>query len=280
MKRTSFAAAVSVGVLLAIQGVVAMAGPKHGGGDAPTVSTLAAMHEKELRWALTHQEITDLYNNTGGLFDKEYAPRLAKLQPGVEMQKVEQERDTRKANFERSYSVFGDMPSGLDVTPLHGEYSYKNDEGIQTVFKDGKTRSFFYIKDKLWKIYDEIPLRADGPLGDTYQGAITKLNAILGAPGRTRAADPSEGLERTETDWQDAMTHLRADDRSSEHKIGIVLEDKRTLANLASLRSHKAEDPFAIDPSISKVTKGGISDPNAAKSSKPVDAGAPLKGGH
>ena len=52
-----------------------------------------------------------------------------------------------------------------------------------------------------------------------------------------------------------------------------MLEDKRTLANLASLRSHKAEDPFAIDPSIAAVTKGGISDPNAAKSSKPADAG-------
>ncbi len=75
------------------------------------------------------------------------------------------------------------------------------------------------------------------------------------------------------------MSHLRADDRSGEHLIGIVLEDKRTLANLASLRSHKAEDPFALDPSIAAVTKGGISDPNAAKSSKSsVDGGAPFKG--
>ncbi len=278
MKRNSFAAAVSVGVLLAIQGVVAIAAPPKGAADAPLVSTLAALHEKELRWGLTHQEVTDLYDNPGALFDREYAPRLAKLQPGIEMQKVETERDTRKANFERSYSVFGDSPSGYDVTPLHIEYTYKNDEGIQHLFKDGKTRSFFYIKDKLWKIYDEVPLKADGPLGDTYQGAIAKLNAMLGAPGRTRAPSPSDGLERTETDWQDAMSHLRADDRSGEHLIGIVLEDKRTLANLASLRSHKAEDPFAIDPSIAAVTKGGVSDPNAARGSKPADAGAPVKG--
>ena len=156
------------------------------------------------------------------------------------MQKVETERDSRKANFGRSYNVFADSPSGFDVTPLHSEYTYKNDEGIQRVFKDGKNRSFFYIKDKLWKIYDEIPLKADGPLGDSYQAAVAKLNALLGAPGRVRAADPSEGLERTTTDWQDAMSHLRADDRSGEHLVGIVLEDKRTLANLASLRAHKA----------------------------------------
>jgi hypothetical protein len=279
MKRNSFAAAVSVGVLLAIQGVVAIAAPpKHGAADAPLVSTLAALHEKELHWGLSHEEVTDIYDGPGALFDREYAPRIAKLQPGIEMQKVETERDSRKANFQRNYSVFADSPSGYDVTPLHSEYTYNNDEAIQRVFKDGKNRSFFYIKDKLWKIYDEIPLRADGPLGDTYQTAVAKLNALLGVPGRTRGASAAEGLDRTSTDWQDTMSHLRADDRSGEHLVGVVLEDKRTLANLASLRSHKAEDPFAIDPSIAAVTKGGISDPNAARSSKPTDAGAPFKG--
>jgi len=279
MKRKSFVAAMSVGVLLAIQGVVAIAAPpKHAGPDAPTVATLAAMHEKELRWGLSHQEVTDIYDLPGALFDREYVGRLAKLQPGVEMQKVEAERDTRKANFERSFAVFGDTPSGYDVTPLHTEYTYKNDEAIQRLYKDGKNRSFFYIKDKLWKVYDEIPLKADGALGDTYQAAIAKLNALLGAPGRTRGPNPSEGLDRTTTDWQDAMSHLRADDRSGEHLVGIVLEDKRTLASLGALRSHKAEDPFAIDPSIAAVTKGGISDPNAAKGSKPGEPGASSKG--
>jgi hypothetical protein len=278
MNRKSFVAAMSVGVLLAIQGVVAVAAPPKGGPDAPTVATLAALHEKELRWGLTHQEVTDIYDLPGALFDREYAGRLSKLQPGIEMQKVEAERDTRKANFERSFAVFGDTPSGYDVTPLHTEYTYKNDEAIQRVYKDGKNRSFFYIKDKLWKVYDEIPLKADGALGETYQAAITKLNALLGAPGRTRGPKPADGIDRTTTDWQDAMTHLRADDRSGEHLIGIVLEDKRTLAMLGSLRSHKAEDPFAIDPSIAAVTKGGISDPNAAKGSKPGEPGASAKG--
>jgi hypothetical protein len=278
MKRSSFAAAMSVGVLLAIQGVVAIAAPPKAHGDAPLVSTLAALHEKELHWGLTHEEVTDLYDGPGAFFDREYAPRIAKLQPGIEMQKVETERDSRKANFQRNYAVFADSPSGLDVGPLRPEYTYNNDEGIQRVFKDGKNRSFFYIKDKLWKIYDEIPLKADGPLGDSYKTAVAKLNDLLGAPGRFRAADASQGIPRAETDWQDAMSHLRCDDRSSEHLVGIVLEDKRTLANLGSLRSHKAEDPFALDPSIAAVTKGGISDPNAARSKSSGDAGAPFKG--
>jgi hypothetical protein len=279
MKRaTSFAAACTLGIVLAIQGAAAIAAPPK--GDAPVVSTLAALHEKELRWGLSHMEVIDIYNLPGALFDREYAPLLARLQPGSDMQKLESARDSRKANFQRAYAVFSDSPSGYDVTPLHNEYSYNNDEGIQRVFKDGKNRSFFYIKDKLWKIYDEIPLKADGALGDTYQSAVAKLNALLGVPGRVRGADPAQGLERTTTDWQDTMSHLRADDRSGEHLVGIVLEDKRTLANLASLRTNKPKDPFALDPSISAITKGGVSDPNAAKPAPSADPGAAQNKGH
>ena len=43
------------------------------------------------------------------------------------------------------------------------------------------------------------------------------------------------------------------------------MEDNNTLGNLASLRTMKAEDPTAIDPSIAAVTKGGLTDPNAAR---------------
>jgi hypothetical protein len=61
--------------------------------------------------------------------------------------------------------------------------------------------------------------------------------------------------------------------------VGVVLEDKRTLSNLPQLRAMKAEDPFALDPSVSAITRGGISDPNAARA-RP-DAGAPKrKAGH
>jgi hypothetical protein len=276
MKRAiSFAA----GIVLAFTGVIAVAAPpKASAGDAPVVASFAGLHlqAKELHWGLTHDEVTEIYNTPGGLFDREYAPLIARLQPGVEMQQLESDREGRKINFQHSYAVFSDSPSGYDVTPLRPEYTYNNEEGIQRVFKDGKNRSFFYIKDKLWKIYDEIPLKADGPLGDTYQAAVAKINAVLGVAGRVRAANPSQGIDRTTTDWQDASTHLRADDRSGEHLLGLVHEDKRTLANIGTLRANKAKDPFAIDPSIAAITKGGISDPNASRSAG-TDAGPSKK---
>ena len=80
---------------------------------------------------------------------------------------------------------------------------------------------------------------------------MTKLNALFSAsPARIRAADPSQGLERTEADWQDARSHLRAVDRSGEHLVGIVSRTGTRSTNLPSLRTNKPVDPFALDPDI------------------------------
>ena len=258
MKRALLAAlALAAGVMLAMAALAASA-------DAPVVSTLAPLMEKELHWGMSHAEVVDVYNRPAGLFDREFAAQIAKLQPGTQMDEVQADRDNRKVNFAHAYAEFQDTPTGYDLTPLKSEYTYDNGEAIQEVFKDGKNRFFFYIKDQLWKIYDQIPLKADGPLGDSYQGALARLGGVLAAPPRVRAAG-KQGLANTTADWQDGSTHLRAVDRSGEHLVGIVLEDKRTLANLASLRSNKAADPFALDPSVAALTRGGISDPNAGR---------------
>ncbi|MGD0674290.1 MAG: hypothetical protein ABSC94_02655 [Polyangiaceae bacterium] len=267
MNRAIFAvAALAAGALLAMTGLAA---PR---GDAPVVSSLAPLMEKELHWGMTHVEVVDAYNHPTGLFDREYAPRLAKLQPGVDMDELQAERDNRKSNFAHAYSEFLDTPTGYDLTPLKSEYSYNNGEALQKLYKDGKTRFFFYIKDRLWKIYDEVPLGSDGALGGSFQAALTRIAGVLGAPGRVRPGG-TQGLEQTTADWQDSATHLRVVDRSSDHLVGLVLEDKRTVANLPSLRTAKAQDPFALDPSIAAITRGGVTDPNAARQ-QDVDAGA------
>jgi len=280
MKRVLLAASLAAGALLA-GGMIAVAAPPRAGqaaaADPPTVNSLSTLMERDIHWGMSHTEITDVYNKLNGLFDREYAPQLAKLQPGVDMQQLEADRDNRKANFERSFTPFSaGSPTGYDVGSLHLEYTYNNGEAIQRLFKDGKNRYYFFIKDRLWKLYDEVPLKSDGPLGGTFQEAVTKLNTLFSVAARIRAADASQGLERTEADWQDTKSHLRAVDRSSEHIVGIVLEDKSTLGNLAALRANKPVDPFALDPAIANLTRKGVSDPNAGRTSV-ADAGTKRK---
>ena len=236
--------------------------------EAPVVPTLVPMMDG-LKWGMTHVEVVTAYNKIDGLFDREYNAQLQKLQPGVQMKALEAERDNRKSAFERSFIEFKETPTGYDATALKGEYSYRNHEAIMTVERNGKKRFFFFIGappgDRLWKVYDEVPLADGGPLGKTYQEAVTKLQTQLGVAARIRAADPAQNLGYTTADWQDASSHLRALDRSQLRPaaVGVVMEERSTMNNIGNLRSVKAEDPMALDPSISAVTRGGLTDPNA-----------------
>ena len=232
--------------------------------DPPTVASLGGMLEKGVHFGMSHAQITNVYNKIGGIIDIDVAPLLAQVQPGTEMQNIKAAADAKKAAFASTWTEFGDLPLGFDSLPIKHEYTYKNHESVQKIARNGRVRYFFYINDKLWKVYDEYALGAGSPLGGSYAEAIAKLNSALGAAGRPREAGSTPMMDFNETDWVDKRGHLRALDRSAK-TIALVLEDLPTLNRLPSLRSNTLADPTAIDPSITAVTKGGVSDPNAAQ---------------
>lgn len=232
----------------------------------PTVPTLAGFMERELKWGMSHAEVTDAYNSQRGFFERDYTPLLARAQPGVALDNVRAEMNSKKAAFAASFVPFLDTPNGYDSLPISNEYTYKNNEALQKVMRNGRVRYLFYFSDKLWKIYEEFPLKPDANLGSSYQEAVTKINTALGAAGRVLAADPAKGIARTTTDWVDANNRMRAIDRGS-NVVGLVLEERASLNRLDTLRANKAVDVTTIDPSITAVTKHGVSDPNAAQPS-------------
>jgi len=235
-------------------------------GEAPVVSTLAEFQEG-LRWGMSHADVQKLFTQQGGVIWKDFDERLTKARVGPEQTAIEAEREQAKAAFGRSYIEFKDTPTGYDATGIKGEYTYKNKESLMWVSRAGKKRFFFFINDRLWKVYDEVPLADGGPWGKTYLDAVNQMNAKLGAQGRVLGADAAKGINATTVDYKDNASHMRVVDRSGEKMVAIVLEDNGTLSNLASLRSNKPEDPNAIDPTVAQVTKGGLSDPNAPSGS-------------
>ena len=234
-------------------------------GEPTPVSSLSSMMDG-LRWGMSHADLTKMFTENGGIIWKDYDARLAKARVGPEMTAIEAEREGAKQAFSRSFIEFKDVPTGYDATGIRHEYTYRNRESLMWITREGKPkRYFFFINDRLWKMYDEVPLAEAGPLGKSYIDAVNKLNAQVGAQGRIQGADPDKGIAATTVDWKDGSSHLRVVDRTGDRVAGVVIEDNGTLGNLVSLRPNKAEDPTAIDPSISAVTKGGLSDPNAAK---------------
>lgn len=286
MKRKTIALAALV-VLAVVPVLSALAAPPAGGKghakavaapvatEPPTVGSSLNPMFAPFKWGASHTEVVKAHNQTGGVFDVDYNPQLAKLQPGVKMQAVEAERDAKKAAFSASWVEFKDTPTGYDQTGIKDEYTYRNKESVIYVDRNGRRRYFFFIADRLWKIYDEVTFGEQ--VGKTFAEVVAKLNTQLGVPGRVRAADTAQGLAQTTVDWQDAVTHLRALDRGG-NIYGQVLEERATLGNLVQLRAAKIDDPFAVDPSISAATRGlGRFDPNAARASASASSKVPKK---
>lgn len=266
---------VSLSLTASVDGLAAR--PAAADTPAPAVPSLATKLDA-LKWGMTHQEVIKVYNQVNGVFDKEYNPMLAKMQPGTRMQAVEAERESRKLAFASSFIEFKDTPLGYDTTGLSGEYSYKNHEYILVLRRDWGRRFFFFIGsqpgERLWKVYDEAKAVDGSPYPKTYAETVSKMNAELSVNGRARGADAAKGFSAPFTEWADPSTHMRVVDRSGEGVVGVVLEDKATLSSLPQLRANKLEDPMAMDPAIARITSGGNSDPNSAQPKAGADAGA------
>ncbi|WP_394848868.1 hypothetical protein LZC95_15610 [Pendulispora brunnea] len=282
--RLLFAAVVCGGVALSLSSLAAdhkASAAAAAAVEAPTVSSLAPQLEG-FRWGMTRADVIKAHNQLNGVFDREYNPLLIKMQPGVRMQALESERETRKLQFAKSLHEFKDVPSGFDATGLKGEYSYRNNESALVLEGATKRRFFFFVGsapgERLWKIYDEVKLIDGGSLGKTYQEAVSKMSANVSVQGKARNADPSRWLILPYTEWQDGSTHLRVVDRSSERLVGVAMEERNTFRNISAMRPNKLDDPMALDPSIQLVTKGGISDPNA-KPAPGAGAEASVKAG-
>ena len=250
-----------------------------GAVDAPTVQSLASMREGGFKWGINHKDVVNAFTKLGGIIDQDYDSALRHAQPGVQQQSIEADRDNKKSAIERSYIRF-DTPTGYDSSAIKDEFSYHNNESLLLVERQGKKRYFFFMgaepNERLWKIYDEIPL--GGAMGKTFVEAVNKVQATVGMAGRARGANAGAGLASTTVDWQDGTTHLRVVDLTNSSdgaNVGVVIEERATLNALPQLRSNKVDDPMAMDPSIAAATRGGISDPSnqaapqASASAKP-----------
>jgi hypothetical protein len=206
------------------------------------------------------------------VLDDVYRPLYKKVSPGVKMKALDAALAEEKSTFRRSRINFGKLPTGIDATPLKGEYSYLNKESMLSFTRDGRTRYFFFIQDRLWKIVDEHKLSETGPLGKDFQTAVGKLTAVYGVPGRILPADPAKGRFADEVDWKDSSTRLRAVKRF-DTGIALITQELATEMNLANLRPNKPADDNAIDPAVAAALAKG----NPDSAGPPPDKGKKKK---
>jgi hypothetical protein len=221
----------------------------------PSTKKPIELKPAELKWGMNHKQVAEVIDK---VLDEDYKPLYQKVSPGVKMKALDAQLAEDKNTFRRSRIDFGKLPTGVDATPLKGEYTYLNKESMLTLTRGGHPkRSFFFIQDKLWKVIDEYTLTEGSTLGKTYPEAVVKLaTKIYGVPGRVLEADYNIGRNATEVDWRDSNIHVRVIQRG-DTALAIAYEDNATLGNLASLRPNKPVQDSGIDPAVAAAVRGG-----------------------
>jgi hypothetical protein len=210
-----------------------------------------ALSPEGLKFGMSLESIAKLYD---GNFDKEFLPLYKKASPGPETDALDADIKQRKMEVRRSKVEFGQTPTGVDQTPLKGEYSYANGESMgRMTLKSGTERYFFFFSDRLWKVYDAHKLRKGSPLGESYDEAVKKLAPRLGGPGKRVPAKPDAGQSFDETHWTTADMVIRAIDRGDV--VAVVWVDREIQEKLPSMRKNKMKDQHAMDPDVAGALK-------------------------
>ncbi|MFO0760590.1 MAG: hypothetical protein U0359_29185 [Byssovorax sp.] len=208
-----------------------------------------------LAWGMSPKKVAEVIDK---ILDDDYRPLYKDTQPGVKMKALDAQLAEEKDQFRRSRIDFGKIPTGIDSTPLRGEYTYQNKEAMLSLTRQGETSYFFFIQERLWKVIVEVKLNDKSPLGKTFTEAAVKLSTQYGIPGRV--LQPDANRASVEVDWKDANTHLRAIQRS-DTALALAYEDLGTLANLSALRSFKPVEDNGIDPDVAAAIRGKAPEP-------------------
>ncbi len=213
-----------------------------------------------LKWGLSNHQIANIYDKH---FDAAYGEMLARAPLGPQTQALNSELEDRKDLIRRSVIGFGEQQTGVDATPLKGEYSYRNRESMSKVtLVGGTTRYFFFFGDSLWKVYDEHKLKGGGPLGATFSAAVEVLTEKFESPPKTLEADYDRGRNFEEAQWTDGTTLIRVVNREHEQIVAVVYVDESVQKKLPTMRKNRPRKE-GIDRAVDEATSPAS--PNADK---------------
>ena len=232
----------------------------------PKMKKRIALYPRGVRWGMSVEQLARVYDRH---FERRFAKLYRKVQPGPRMRALDAELRDKKKLIRRNKLVFGSLPTGIDQSPLKGEYSYGNNESMTRItLRSGVTRNFFFFNNKLWLIYDEHKLSARGKYGGDYAKAISLLTKRFGVAPQKVEPNFKVGRNFGEARWHDGTTLVRAIDRGYQKIIGMAYANQKVFRNLSALRKNRPADPHALDRDVRSVTSKKRSKPGPTKSKK------------
>ena len=210
---------------------------RKGKKDVGQIEKRIRLAPRGIGWGLAPAQIASIYDHA---WDDQYKELYKTTPIGPQTAALDAELRDKKDLIRRNRIKFGSLQTGVDNTPLKGEYSYANNESMTSTALDGGTmRYFFFFGENLWKVYDEHKLRGNGPVGTSFEGAVLVLTAMLGAEPKRVEPAPQIGRNFDEAHWSDGTTLIRLVNREHEGIVGLVYVEENTQSKLPSLRKNR-----------------------------------------
>lgn len=249
--------AIAVGLLVVVPSLDVDAKPRSR-KKAPAASTPGALsttlrlRPRALNWGMSAKQVAKVYDK---VIDKDFLPQYQKVQPGIQMKRLDDEVAYKKASFRRSTVEFGELPTRYDGSAFAGEFTYRNKEFLLELKRKIKHRHFFFIRNQLWKVVDVYLLGPNSKYGSDFKTAAAKIEKKLGVKGFVVKANAAKGVRHNERQWTDKSSRLRVVDWGKD-KFAVIYASESTLGRLDSLRTNKPVE--AKGKQISEGTKAHL----------------------
>jgi hypothetical protein len=191
-------------------------------------------------------------------WEKRFVPKYQKTNPGPKTRELDYQLTEKKKALRRVVKFDGRSAS-FDKSDFREEFVHGNGEAMTSakLVRRGApeagaksvsyTRRFFFFQDKLWKIYDEYKLEADGPFGAELKEAAARIEASLGA-GAKRTRGPESQLESIAFETENSRVRVV---KLPSNRVAVVRSDnalaREVLDRRAQTQSQAAQPPLDED---------------------------------
>jgi hypothetical protein len=230
----------------------ASAGSPAAAGAADSTSSAFALEADGVAFGMSADQVARLYDRW---WDRHFVAKYRKANPGPKTKELDYQLEEQKKVLRR-VTNFDGRTATYDKSDFREEFAHGNGETMSSVKvlrrgsgADAKavsyTRRFFYFQDKLWKIYDEYRLEAQGPVGADFKDATDRVAASLGPKvKRTRG---------TTSQWENVLFDAGAQRvrviKLAADRVAVVRADSAlTKAVLDGRAQHAPAPEVGLDP--------------------------------
>ena len=213
----------------------------------------------EIQWGWTPKQV---YRQLKQEIEARYQEPISKTTDAIEEDRLRYKMADETRQIRDSFFEFDGTASAYDSGYLRGEFTHDNGEALLRVRTTSTQDYFFFINDKLWKRYRAFDASVfEGASFDEFgkalqqrYGKAKKRSGPLHAGG-----EPKQWYE-----WREARVLAKAVDNNEFYGFYcLILEDPKTVAQLAKLRKSEPAKVETADNLVDMVGDDADVDQNA-----------------